>query len=327
MLRNVNLLRLFGNAFIILILAYGVLVYYVFGVQYGTRAPDQSLPFKIHLGFFNAFGILFLISFFQTIISDPGKVPLFWGFFLDDPDHKRRRYCLICHIFKPERCHHCSACNRCVLNMDHHCPWLNNCIGFYNRKFFLLLLTYAILAKFDITIVYFMDWFNLARELLSSSDAVYPWNSAYLMMICYPLNCVMFVVLITFFKFHIQLIIDNMTTIEYMDKKRGPEARHEAINYDMGFYYNFIQIFGKNPWLWAFPIFLRSGGPVGDGVVWPQKPSRGQTYEMEMSNRDLSLNRDTPTENNTLGTKGEASNPGSRNEVFNPAFPEQNSMS
>eukprot|EP00330_Aristerostoma_sp_ATCC50986_P007591 CAMPEP_0114585960 /NCGR_PEP_ID=MMETSP0125-20121206/9337_1 /TAXON_ID=485358 ORGANISM="Aristerostoma sp., Strain ATCC 50986" /NCGR_SAMPLE_ID=MMETSP0125 /ASSEMBLY_ACC=CAM_ASM_000245 /LENGTH=181 /DNA_ID=CAMNT_0001781227 /DNA_START=663 /DNA_END=1209 /DNA_ORIENTATION=+ len=118
-----------------------------------------------------------------------------------------------------------------------------------------------------------------------------------------------------------------MTTIEYMDKKRGPEARHEAINYDMGFYYNFIQIFGKNPWLWAFPIFLRSGGPVGDGVVWPQKPSRGQTYEMEMSNRDLSLNRDTPTENNTLGTKGEASNPGSRNEVFNPAFPEQNSMS
>ena len=65
------------------------------------------------------------------------------GFFLDDPEHKKRRYCLICHIFKPERCHHCSTCNRCILNMDHHCPWINNCVGFTNRKFFMLLVVYA----------------------------------------------------------------------------------------------------------------------------------------------------------------------------------------
>ena len=53
------------------------------------------------------------------------KILLTKGYFLDDPECKKRRYCLICHIFKPERCHHCSACNRCVLNMDHHCPWIN----------------------------------------------------------------------------------------------------------------------------------------------------------------------------------------------------------
>jgi palmitoyltransferase ZDHHC2/15/20 len=51
---------------------------------------------------------------------------------------------MLCHVFKPERCHHCSVCNRCVLNMDHHCPWINNCVGFFNRKKFLLLLFYSL---------------------------------------------------------------------------------------------------------------------------------------------------------------------------------------
>jgi palmitoyltransferase len=76
--------------------------------------------------------------------TDPGEVPPYWGFYMGDPEYKRRRYCLMCHVFKPERCHHCSACNRCVLNMDHHCPWINNCVGFYNRKYFFLLLLYVI---------------------------------------------------------------------------------------------------------------------------------------------------------------------------------------
>jgi hypothetical protein len=39
------------------------------------------------------------------------------GFGLQNPT---RKYCLICHVYKPERTHHCSTCSRCVLNMDHH---------------------------------------------------------------------------------------------------------------------------------------------------------------------------------------------------------------
>ncbi|KAB1267601.1 Palmitoyltransferase ZDHHC20 [Camelus dromedarius] len=32
------------------------------------------------------------------------------------------RYCERCQLIKPDRAHHCSACDICVLKMDHHCP-------------------------------------------------------------------------------------------------------------------------------------------------------------------------------------------------------------
>jgi len=34
---------------------------------------------------------------------------------------RRPRYCDHCHTIKPDRCHHCSMCDRCVARMDHHC--------------------------------------------------------------------------------------------------------------------------------------------------------------------------------------------------------------
>ena len=64
----------------------------------------------------------------------------------------------MCNVFKPERCHHCSACNRCVLNMDHHCPWINNCVGFWNRKYFMLLLAYVLILTYYIFFTLLYDF-------------------------------------------------------------------------------------------------------------------------------------------------------------------------
>ncbi|KAG0371649.1 palmitoyltransferase for Vac8p [Mortierella sp. AD032] len=53
------------------------------------------------------------------------------------------RWCDLCQVVKPDRCHHCKECDQCVLRMDHHCPWVNSCIGYNNLKFFYLFIMYA----------------------------------------------------------------------------------------------------------------------------------------------------------------------------------------
>ena len=89
--------------------------------------------------------LIFIMVFWSYIIvikTPAGSIPLYWGFYIGDDDEKRKRYCLICNAFKPERSKHCSICNTCVLNMDHHCPWVNNCIGFFIRKYFMQFIFY-----------------------------------------------------------------------------------------------------------------------------------------------------------------------------------------
>ncbi|KAK1938725.1 Palmitoyltransferase PFA3, related [Babesia divergens] len=75
-------------------------------------------------GAFHVIFLLFLISFIrvcanilrhireQSSNTDPGAVPTNWGFYMGD-DTKRRRYCKVCNVWKPDRTHHCSSCNRC----------------------------------------------------------------------------------------------------------------------------------------------------------------------------------------------------------------------
>lgn len=80
--------------------------------------------------------------------------------------------------------------------------------------------------------------------------------------------------ILLFLKFHIELILRNYTTLETLELKRqAKDAEKVESEYDIGKYYNWIQVFGKNAWSWWLPIFLGSEGPSGDGVIWPKRVS------------------------------------------------------
>ena len=84
----------------------GVLVfisfnYFVYVVEFllGLKPP----PYIILMVIFHILFFMLLWSMIKSIIGDPGRVPIYWGFFAEESDNKKRRYCLLCHSFKPER--------------------------------------------------------------------------------------------------------------------------------------------------------------------------------------------------------------------------------
>ena len=141
---------------------------------------------------------------------------------MGDPDTKRKRYCLMCNVFKPDRCHHCSACNRCVLNMDHHCPWVNNCIGFWNRKFFLLLLFYALATLYYYMITMLSAVIDTIFWHLTAYQQPIKWKELVLVVVLevtFLFVVFLAVILTKFTHFHLILVFNNMTTLESLEHK------------------------------------------------------------------------------------------------------------
>lgn len=202
----------------------------------------------------------------QTIYTNPGEIPFYWGFRHGDTDFQRRRYCLMCNVFKPDRCHHCSVCNKCILNMDHHCPWINTCIGFYNRKYFIQMLFYINILIYYSVIIHFKYVYKVGEDLYSNKTS---FKSGILidslgLIFLYALDVVAMVVLTRFFIFHLLLVFENKTTIETIEKK----TQEFDSAYSLGAKQNFEQVMGINVFLWFLPFNSNSGQPIGNGIDW-----------------------------------------------------------
>ena len=240
--------------------------YYCYVFQIMIKSMNQKNFYLIVtlLSIFHVLLLLLLMAFVSTMSTNPGEIPLYWGFYIGDDDYKRKRYCLICNAFKPERSHHCSVCNICVLNMDHHCPWVDNCIGFYNRKFFMQLLLFVVLLTIyvDISELYFIV--NLSIKLFKQHIKYSEIALAALTIFAYLAVFIFSIIITNFFKFHIGLVLKNSTTIESLDQ----EHQKDFQKFNLSPRENWEQVFGCDSLFWFVPFPTKRGKPDGDGLSW-----------------------------------------------------------
>lgn len=147
--------------------------------------------------------------------------------------------------------------------MDHHCPWINNCIGFYNRKYFIQLLSYVVLSVLFIVVAFYRVPFENAQKLFYQTLPKKDYAYAIVVVVSYLINLVFSFIITKFYMYHIDLVLDNLTTIESLDAENKTKKRFFITRYE-----NWVQVFGENKLLWLVPMVTESGMPKGTGLSW-----------------------------------------------------------
>lgn len=288
----ISILRWIPIAFISVIVVWA---YYGYVYEFCLGIVNEIGLKILYLIGFHIFMTMFLWSYFQTVISKIGTppfqffIPQAWRNILEAlwaPESESEfrtslenfvreqkiilinvnrlpeggpRFCVKCYCIKPDRCHHCSVCGKCILKFDHHCPWVNTCINFRNYKFFILFLGYgSLLCSFGFfTILPYFIYFWQANKFGQATFGTF--NVLFLFFISglfgISMGCLFF--------YHVFLTAKNMTTLETFQSplfSYGVDKR----GFNLGIKRNFQQVFGLNPWLWAVPVFTS----LGDGWTY-----------------------------------------------------------
>ncbi|XP_054162984.1 palmitoyltransferase ZDHHC20-B-like isoform X2 [Oppia nitens] len=273
--------------FIVSVLSWG---YYAYVIQLCVFNIDLIVVKIFYLSIFHVLYAMTLWSYWQTIFTDSAHIPRdFWlpptekEKLLQETNEENQkrlieqyvfdrslpiqcrayngmyRICENCFMIKPDRAHHCSVCDQCVLKMDHHCPWVNHCVSFSNYKFFILFLGYAFTLCLFSAITSFPYFLKFWKNELTE------WGKFHILFLFFV--SIMFAIsLISLFGYHIYLVLLNRSTLESFRAPvfaGGPDRNA----YNLGKYKNFCQVFGENRISWFLPLYTSKGS----GIVFEQK--------------------------------------------------------
>uniref|UniRef100_A0A1B6D9K9 Palmitoyltransferase n=1 Tax=Clastoptera arizonana TaxID=38151 RepID=A0A1B6D9K9_9HEMI len=262
--------------------------YYAYVIQLCFIIVESPFEKILYLIGYHITFVTFIWSYWQTVFTAVGTVPRKFKLSKEDIEKLRQveseeahrsilehhgqslpvcnrtingllRYCEKCKHIKPDRAHHCSVCGVCVLKMDHHCPWVNNCVNFYNYKYFILFLGYALIYCLYIVFTsmpYFIQFWQGDLEGMGRFHILFLFFVAAMFAVS----------LVSLFCYHCYLVIHNRSTLEAFRAPIFPSGPDKD-GFSLGKYNNFQEVFGDKRWCWFLPVF----SSLGDGVTFPQR--------------------------------------------------------
>uniref|UniRef100_A0A4W5PTF5 Palmitoyltransferase n=1 Tax=Hucho hucho TaxID=62062 RepID=A0A4W5PTF5_9TELE len=164
-------------------------------------------------------------------------------------------HCYLCKINVDPKVKHCSVCNKCIEDFDHHCKWLNNCVGRQNYWYFFVTVLSATLGVLVLLMVilfifiqHYMDPASLRTaqqfdSVLSNGTwlvflplAPMETSSVSLLVVAFltvMLTTGSLLLLVHLLGFHIYLLLNKMSTYDYIITRRREQASRQDIA--MGF--------------------------------------------------------------------------------------------
>ncbi|XP_071252016.1 palmitoyltransferase ZDHHC11 isoform X4 [Salvelinus alpinus] len=164
-------------------------------------------------------------------------------------------HCYLCKINVDPKVKHCGVCNKCIEDFDHHCKWLNNCVGGQNYWYFFVTVLSATLGVLVLLMVilfifiqHYMDPGSLRTaqqftSVLSNGTwlvflplAPLETSSGSLLAVAFltvMLATGSLLLLVHLLGFHIYLLLNKMSTYDYIITRRRGQASQQDI--EMGF--------------------------------------------------------------------------------------------
>ena len=151
--------------------------------------------------------------------------------------------------------------------MRHATTRLNNCIGFFNHKYFYLFIFY--MAALVVFMLVAMSPVFI-RDVTSMQEAEPDFTHEFRVTLTYLVLCLLAIGLLGFWGFHTYLLVNNFTTIEFLEKRGcNPPPGHPPNRYDLGYYGNVASVLGDNPLVWLLPMRVLC---EGDGLSFQLNP-------------------------------------------------------